>query len=119
MRNNAAYLPESPIVYIILPKSIRNRASFRIFVEDRMHLGKTGTSSRFLSAFAIFAKSSTGKDRRFSNKSDTASGLPSLLKTTLRRRSIKFGAALGLHYLCQANNVWRTISTTTSNSSRA
>lgn len=31
MRNNAAYLPESPIVYIILPKSIRNRASFRIF----------------------------------------------------------------------------------------
>lgn len=32
MRNNAAYLPESPIVYIILPKSIRNRASFIIFV---------------------------------------------------------------------------------------
>ena len=32
MRNNAAYLPESPIVYIILPKSIRNRASFSIFV---------------------------------------------------------------------------------------
>lgn len=31
MRNNAAYLPESPIVYIILPKSIRNRASFTIF----------------------------------------------------------------------------------------
>ena len=31
MRNNAAYLPESPIVYIILPKSIRNRASLRIF----------------------------------------------------------------------------------------
>lgn len=33
MRNNAAYLPESPIVYIILPKSIRNRASFTIFVD--------------------------------------------------------------------------------------
>lgn len=33
MRNNAAYLPESPIVYIILPKSIRNRASFRIFAQ--------------------------------------------------------------------------------------
>ena len=32
MRNNAAYLPESPIVYIILPKSIQNRASFTIFV---------------------------------------------------------------------------------------
>ena len=32
MRNNAAYLPESPIVYIILPKSIRNRASLCIFV---------------------------------------------------------------------------------------
>nr|DAY55749.1 MAG TPA: hypothetical protein [Caudoviricetes sp.] len=31
MRNNAAYLPESQIVYIILPKSIQNRASFRIF----------------------------------------------------------------------------------------
>lgn len=41
MRNNAAYLPESPIVYIILPKSIRNRASFTIFVfvEDRMRFG--------------------------------------------------------------------------------
>jgi hypothetical protein len=33
MRNNAAYLPESPIVYIILPKSIRNRASFTIFAK--------------------------------------------------------------------------------------
>ena len=33
MRNNAAYLPESPIVYIILPKSIRNRASLSIFVQ--------------------------------------------------------------------------------------
>ena len=35
MRNNAAYLPESPIVYIILPKSIRNRASFFIFVAEK------------------------------------------------------------------------------------
>ena len=35
MRNNAAYLPESPIVYIILPKSIRNRASFSIFATIR------------------------------------------------------------------------------------
>ncbi|MDR4058998.1 MAG: glycosyltransferase [Phocaeicola sp.] len=34
MRNNAAYLPESPIVYIILPKSIRNRASCSIFVSS-------------------------------------------------------------------------------------
>lgn len=32
MRNNAAYLPENPIVYIIFPESIHNRASFRIFV---------------------------------------------------------------------------------------
>lgn len=32
MRNNAAYLPENPIVYIILLKSIRNRASLLIFV---------------------------------------------------------------------------------------
>ena len=38
MRNNAAYLPESPIVYIILPKSIRNRASFRIFVHIIIHI---------------------------------------------------------------------------------
>lgn len=37
MRNNAAYLPESPIVYIILPKSIQNRASFFIFVGDEKH----------------------------------------------------------------------------------
>ena len=33
MRNNAAYLPENPIVYIIFPESIHNRASFAIFVE--------------------------------------------------------------------------------------
>ncbi|BDF63403.1 hypothetical protein CE91St16_26570 [Alistipes finegoldii] len=31
MRNNAAYLPENPIVYIIFPESIHNRASFTIF----------------------------------------------------------------------------------------
>ena len=31
MRNNAAYLPENPIVYIIFPESIHNRASFSIF----------------------------------------------------------------------------------------
>ena len=55
MRNNAAYLPENPIVYIIFPESIHNRASFVIFVEDRIRLGKLGTSSRFLSAFTIFA----------------------------------------------------------------
>lgn len=33
MRNNAAYLPENPIVYIIFPESIHNRASSSIFVE--------------------------------------------------------------------------------------
>lgn len=44
MRNNAAYLPESPIVYIILPKSIRNRASFRIFV--RINAGRSETFVR-------------------------------------------------------------------------
>ena len=32
MRNNAAYLTENPIVYIIFPESIHNRASFAIFV---------------------------------------------------------------------------------------
>ena len=32
MRNNAAYLPENPIVYIIFPESIHNRASFSIFM---------------------------------------------------------------------------------------
>lgn len=36
MRNNAAYLPENPIVYIIFPESIHNRASFTIF-ELRNH----------------------------------------------------------------------------------
>lgn len=34
MRNNAAYLPENPIVYIIFPESIHNRASLRIFAPD-------------------------------------------------------------------------------------
>lgn len=42
MRNNAAYLPESPIVYIILPKSIRNRASFTIFVKMKTADGTFG-----------------------------------------------------------------------------
>lgn len=42
MRNNAAYLPESPIVYIILPKSIRNRASFVIFVKMKTADGTFG-----------------------------------------------------------------------------
>lgn len=32
MWNNAAYLPENPIVYIIFPKSVRIRANFAIFV---------------------------------------------------------------------------------------
>lgn len=41
MRNNAAYLPESPIVYIILPKSIRNRASFLIFAIEMKALTDT------------------------------------------------------------------------------
>ena len=40
MRNNAAYLPENPIVYIIFPESIHNRASFPIFV-----FVKTGSGS--------------------------------------------------------------------------
>lgn len=40
MRNNAAYLPESPIVYIILPKSIRNRASFAIFYPVILYEGR-------------------------------------------------------------------------------
>lgn len=42
MRNNAAYLPESPIVYIILPKSIRNRASLAIFVKMKTADGTFG-----------------------------------------------------------------------------
>lgn len=33
MRNNAAYLTENPIVYIIFPESIHNRASFIIFAQ--------------------------------------------------------------------------------------
>ena len=39
MRNNAAYLPENPIVYIIFPESIHNRASFSIFA----HIPTTNT----------------------------------------------------------------------------
>lgn len=44
MRNNAAYLPENPIVYIIFPESIHNRASFLIFVPriERFFVGPTG-----------------------------------------------------------------------------
>lgn len=34
MRNNAAYLPENPIVYIIFPESIHNRASYAIFEDS-------------------------------------------------------------------------------------
>lgn len=44
MRNNAAYLPENPIVYIIFPESIHNRASFRIFAES--HQGNMVRKSR-------------------------------------------------------------------------
>uniref|UniRef100_UPI003FEE12B3 hypothetical protein n=1 Tax=Barnesiella intestinihominis TaxID=487174 RepID=UPI003FEE12B3 len=39
MRNNAAYLPENPIVYIIFPESIHNRASFAIFVNTNIGFG--------------------------------------------------------------------------------
>ena len=53
MRNNAAYLPESPIVYIILPKSIRNRASFTIFVEYRMRFGIVKPKMKFSFASAL------------------------------------------------------------------
>lgn len=45
MRNNAAYLPENPIVYIIFPESIHNRASFYIFVPVA---GKNRNSDVFL-----------------------------------------------------------------------
>lgn len=39
MRNNAAYLPENPIVYIIFPESIHNRASFAFFeVYNGIHI---------------------------------------------------------------------------------
>lgn len=52
MRNNAAYLPENPIVYIIFPESIHNRASFTIFVwkEDR----KVKTTNEYLTKIRQF-----------------------------------------------------------------
>lgn len=39
MRNNAAYLPENPIVYIIFPESIHNRASLTIFAVENFRMG--------------------------------------------------------------------------------
>ena len=53
MRNNAAYLPENPIVYIILPKSIRIWASFAIFVEYRIRFGRVKSEMKFPFAFAL------------------------------------------------------------------
>lgn len=44
MRNNAAYLPENPIVYIIFPESIHNRASFLIFMN--MYIGNLSYNVR-------------------------------------------------------------------------
>ena len=44
MRNNAAYLPENPIVYIIFPESIHNRASFCIFMN--MYIGNLSYNVR-------------------------------------------------------------------------
>lgn len=41
MRNNAAYLPENPIVYIIFPESIHNRASFAIFEYECLFIGSS------------------------------------------------------------------------------
>ena len=40
MRNNAAYLPENPIVYIIFPESIHNRASSIIFINEMVNKHK-------------------------------------------------------------------------------
>lgn len=54
MRNNAAYLPESPIVYIILPKSIRNRASFAIFVSNQGANDGTAIISAIVVVIALF-----------------------------------------------------------------
>ena len=53
MRNNAAYLPESPIVYIILPKSIRNRASFTIFALPREYRRQFGTAQSIKLCFLL------------------------------------------------------------------
>lgn len=38
MWNNAVYIPENPTVYIIPPKSIRNRANLRIFAVTNLYL---------------------------------------------------------------------------------
>ena len=53
MRNNTVYLPENPIVYIILPKSIRIWASFTIFVEYRMRFGIVKSEIGFPFASAL------------------------------------------------------------------
>ena len=39
------------------------RSPFAIFAENRMRLGKPGTSSRFLPAFTIFVEEKRGSDR--------------------------------------------------------
>ena len=52
MRNNAAYLPENPIVYIIFPESIHNRASFSYICAKAQDKMKT-TVSVFAAFFFI------------------------------------------------------------------
>jgi hypothetical protein len=48
MRNNAAYLPENPIVYIIFPESIHNRASFAIFAYNPFNIKRMNADFDYL-----------------------------------------------------------------------
>ena len=52
MRNNAAYLPENPIVYIIFPESIHNRASLFIY-QVQMELGIQSDSILLLVCYRL------------------------------------------------------------------
>ena len=54
MRNNAAYLPENPIVYIIFPESIHNRASFIIFVRTGCIFNTFGSKNTTFGHFRAF-----------------------------------------------------------------
>ena len=77
MRNNAAYLPENPIVYIIFPESIHNRASFPIFAAIQLNLGKDENETDCLCGAAdggMLRKSVGPKGRGDENRSETRPG---------------------------------------------
>ena len=84
-------------------KPARLLSPFTIFdiVLDRMRLGKQGTSSRFLSAFIIFAEDAV-RPRCAEGAIASLAGSAAFRLQRIRRRLSLFDAAksLGLHDLC-------------------